>query len=300
MDHNTDIIVAKEKPTMQMQENEIVLYQPNEAIHLEVRIEEDTVWLNRNQMAILFGRDVKTIGKHVNNALREELQGMATVAKFAIVQNEGGRSVVRMVEFYNLDMILSVGYRVKSSQGILFRQWANTILKEYLLKGYSINQRFERLEQRVSKTEEKIDFFVRTALPPVEGIFFDGQIFDAYTFVSDLVRSAKSRIILFDNYVDDTVLTLLDKRADGVSAQIYTRSITQQLALDLQRHNAQYRPIAIDAFQNTHDRFLCIDDTVYHIGASLKDLGKKWFAFNRMEIGAEALRRKMEKSQRFD
>ena len=293
MDHNTDIIVAKEKPTMQMQENEIVLYQPNEAIHLEVRIEEDTVWLNRNQMAILFGRDVKTIGKHVNNALREELQGMATVAKFAIVQNEGGRSVVRMVEFYNLDMILSVGYRVKSSQGILFRQWANTILKEYLLKGYSINQRFERLEQRVSKTEEKIDFFVRTALPPVEGIFFDGQIFDAYTFVSDLVRSAKSRIILFDNYVDDTVLTLLDKRADGVSAQIYTRSITQQLALDLQRHNAQYRPIAIDAFQNTPDRVLCIDDTVYHLGASLKDLGKKWFAFSRMEIGTDGLREKM-------
>ena len=293
MDHNTDIIVAKEKPTMQMQENEIVLYQPNEAIHLEVRIEEDTVWLNRNQMAILFGRDVKTIGKHVNNALREELQGMATVAKFAIVQNEGGRSVVRMVEFYNLDMILSVGYRVKSSQGILFRQWANTILKEYLLKGYSINQRFERLEQRVSKTEEKIDFFVRTALPPVEGIFFDGQIFDAYTFVSDLVRSAKSRIILFDNYVDDTVLTLLDKRADGVSAQIYTRSITQQLALDLQRHNAQYHPIAINAFQNAHDRFLCIDDTVYHLGASLKDLGKKWFAFSRMELGTDGLREKM-------
>ena len=293
MDHNTDIIVAKEKPTMQMQENEIVLYQPNEAIHLEVRIEEDTVWLNRNQMAILFGRDVKTIGKHVNNALREELQGMATVAKFAIVQNEGSRSVVRMVEFYNLDMILSVGYRVNSSQGILFRQWANTILKEYLLKGYSINQRFERLEQRVSKMEEKIDFFVRTALPPVEGIFFDGQIFDAYTFVSDLVRSAKSRIILFDNYVDDTVLTLLDKRADGVSAQIYTHNITQQLALDLQRHNAQYRPIDIDAFQNAHDRFLCIDDTVYHIGASLKDLGKKWFAFSRMEIWTEELREKM-------
>ena len=278
---------------MQMQENEIVLYQPNEAIHLEVRIEEDTVWLNRNQMAILFGRDVKTIGKHVNNALREELQGMATVAKFAIVQNEGGRSVVRMVEFYNLDMILSVGYRVNSSQGILFRQWANTILKEYLLKGYSINQRFECLEQRVSKTEEKIDFFVRTALPPLEGIFFDGQIFDAYTFVNNLVRSAKSRIILFDNYVDDTVLTLLDKRDNGVSAHIYTRSITQQLALDLQRHNAQYRPIAIDVFQNAHDRFLCIDDTVYHIGASLKDLGKKWFAFSRMEIGTEALREKM-------
>jgi hypothetical protein len=288
-----DIILTKDESKMQMQENEIVLYQPNDAIHLEVRLEEDTVWLNRNQMAILFGRDVKTIGKHINNALREELQGVSTVANFAIVQKEGGRNVVRMVEFYNLDMILSVGYRVKSSQGILFRQWANSILKDYLLKGYSINQRFERLEQRVSRTEEKIDFFVRTALPPLQGIFYDGQIFDAYTFVSDLIRSAKSRIILFDNYVDDTVLTLLDKRADGVSAQIYTRTITQQLALDLQRHNAQYRPIDIDAFQNAHDRFLCIDDTVYHIGASLKDLGKKWFAFSRMELDTNALREKM-------
>ena len=289
----TGIIVTKDDAKMQMQDNEIVLYQPNDAIHLEVRLKEDTVWLNRNQMAILFGRDVKTIGKHIKNALREELKGVATVANFAIVQNEGGRSVVRVVEFYNLDMVLSVGYRVKSSQGILFRQWANTVLKDYLLKGYSINQRFERLEHRMSHAEEKIDFFVRTALPPVEGIFYDGQIFDAYTFVSDLVRSAKSRIVLFDNYVDDTVLTLLDKRADGVSAQIYTRSITQQLALDLQRHNAQYQPVAIDEFQNAHDRFLCIDDTVYHIGASLKDLGKKWFAFSKMEINADALQARM-------
>ena len=289
----SDIIVSKNKTMMQMQENEIVLYQPNDAIHLEVRLEEDTVWLNRNQMAILFGRDVKTIGKHINNALREELQGVATVANFAIVQNEGGRNVVRMVEFYNLDMILSVGYRVKSSQGILFRQWANTVLKDYLLKGYSINQRFERLEHRMSQAEEKIDFFVRTALLPLQGIFYDGQIFDAYTFVSGLIGSAKSRIILFDNYVDDTVLTLLDKRADGVSAQIYTRGISCQLSLDLQRHNAQYHPIAIDAFPNAHDRFLCIDDIVYHIGASLKDLGKKWFAFSRMELGTDALRGKM-------
>ena len=145
----------------------------------------------------------------------------------------------------------------------------------------------------MSHAEEKIDFFVRTALPPVEGIFYDGQIFDAYTFVSDLIRSAKRRIVLFDNYVDDTVLTLLDKRTDGVGAQIYTRSITQQLALDLQRHNAQYQPVAIDEFQIAHDRFLCIDDTVYHIGASLKDLGKKWFAFSRMEIDADALQARM-------
>ena len=175
----------------------------------------------------------------------------------------------------------------------MFRKWANTILKDYLLKGYSINQRFERLEQRVSKTEEKIDFFVRTALPPVEGVFFDGQIFDAYTFVGDLIRSAKKRVVLFDNYVDDTVLVMLDKRADGVSAQIYTHNISSQLALDLQRHNAQYQPIAIDEFQNAHDRFLCIDDTVYHLGASLKDLGKKWFAFSRMEIETDALLKKI-------
>ena len=289
----TDIVVTMDDTKMQMRENEIVLYQPNDTIHLEVRLEEDTVWLNRNQMAVLFGRDVKTIGKHIKNALREELKGVATVANFAIVQNEGGRSVVRVVEFYNLDMVLSVGYRVKSSQGILFRQWANTVLKDYLLKGYSINQRFERLEHRMSHAEEKIDFFVRTALPPVEGIFYDGQIFDAYTFVSDLIRSAKRRIVLFDNYVDDTVLTLLDKRADGAGAQIFTRSITQQLALDLQRHNAQYQPVAIDEFQNAHDRFLCIDDTVYHVGASLKDLGKKWFAFSRMEIDADALQARM-------
>ncbi len=157
-----------------LKENEIVLYQPNDAIRLEVRLEKETVWLNRNQMAVLFGRDVKTIGKHIINAQREELYNMSTVAKFEIVQNEGGRQVRRMVEFYNLDMILSVGYRVKSNQGILFRQWANSVLKEFLLKGYSINQRFERLEQRVSKTEEKIEFFIRTSLPPLEGVFFDG------------------------------------------------------------------------------------------------------------------------------
>lgn len=268
---------------IRMQENEIVLYQPNDAIHLEVRLEEETVWLNRNQMSILFGRDVKTIGKHINNALREELQGLATVAKFAIVQNEGGRQVTRMIDFYNLDMILSVGYRVKSSQGILFRQWANKVLKEYLLKGYSINQRFERLEQRVSRTEEKIDFFVRTSLPPVEGVFFDGQIYDAYELASCLVKSARKRIILIDNYIDETVLTLLDKRADGVTTEIYTQQISQQLQLDIQRHNSQYAPIPVHILTRSHDRFLLLDDDVYHIGASLKDLGKRWFAIMKMQ-----------------
>lgn len=268
---------------IRMQENEIVLYQPNDAIHLEVRLEEETVWLNRNQMSILFGRDVKTIGKHINNALREELQGLATVAKFAIVQNEGGRQVTRMIDFYNLDMILSVGYRVKSSQGVLFRQWANKVLKEYLLKGYSINQRFERLEQRVSRTEEKIDFFVRTSLPPVEGVFFDGQIYDAYELASRLVKSTRKRIILIDNYIDETVLTLLDKRADGVTAEIYTQQISQQLQLDIQRHDSQYAPIPVHILTRSHDRFLLLDDDVYHIGASLKDLGKRWFAIMKMQ-----------------
>jgi hypothetical protein len=291
MDHNTDIIVTKEKPTMQMQENEIVLYQPNEAVHLEVRMANESVWLTQSQIALLFGVGQPAISKHLNNIFKSGELDEDSV--HSILEYTAADGKIYKTKFYNLDAILSVGYRVNSINATMFRKWANNVLKDYLLKGYSFNQRFERLEQRVSKTEEKIDFFVRTALPPVEGIFFDGQIFDAYTFVSDLVRSAKSRIILFDNYVDDTVLTLLDKRADGVSAQIYTRNVTQQLALDLQRHNAQYRPIAIDMFQNAHDRFLCIDDIVYHIGASLKDLGKKWFAFSRMEMGAEALRGKM-------
>ena len=264
-------------------ENEIVLYQPNDSIRLEVRLEEETVWLNRNQMSVLFGRDVKTIGKHINNALREELQGLATVAKFAIVQNEGGRQVARTIDFYNLDMILSVGYRVKSSQGILFRQWANSVLKEYLLKGYSVNQRLERLEQRVSRTEEKIDFFVRTSLPPVEGVFFDGQIYDAYELACRLVKSAKKRIVLIDNFIDESVLTLLDKRAEGVTATIYTRQLSAQLQLDIQRHDAQYAPIPVHVFTRSHDRFILLDDEVYHVGASLKDLGKRWFAIMKMQ-----------------
>ena len=291
MDHNTNIIVAKKESKMQMQENEIVLYQPNDAVHLEVRMADESVWLTQSQIALLFGIGQPAISKHLNNIFKSGELDESSV--HSILEYTAADGKIYKTKFYNLDAILSVGYRVNSINATMFRKWANNVLKDYLLKGYSVNQRFERLEQRVSKTEEKIDFFVRMALPPVEGIFFDGQIFDAYTFVSDLVRSAKKRIILFDNYVDDTVLTLLDKRAIGVSAQIYTRNITQQLSLDLQRHNAQYRPIAIDVFQNAHDRFLCIDDTVYHIGASLKDLGKKWFAFSRMEMGAEALREKM-------
>jgi len=276
------------------QTGEIVMYQPDETIRLEVRMDHETVWLNRQQMAALFDRDIKTIGKHINNALREELRNLSTVAKFAIVQPEGKRMISRLVEFYNLDMVLSVGYRVKSQKGILFRKWANSVLKEYLLKGYAINKRMELLEQRVTRTEEKIDFFVRTSLPPAEGIFYDGQIFDAYRFVADLVRKAKRTIILIDNYVDDTVLSLLDKRQRGVSATIYTKSVSEQLQLDIKRHNEQYTPIEVQQFNKAHDRFLLIDDEVYHIGASIKDLGKKWFAFTLMHgIKAAELINKM-------
>ena len=247
---------------------------------------EDTVWLNRPQMAILFDRDIKTIGKHIKNALQEELSDFPVVAKFATTARDGK---TYQVEHYNLDMILSVGYRVKSKRGIEFRKWANSILKDHLLRGSSVNQRFERLEQRVSKTEEQIGFFVRTALPPTEGIFYDGQVFDAYSFVGNLIRSAQRRVILIDNYVDDSVLKTLTKRGDGVNATIITRKMSETLSLDLERHNQQYPPVGIRTSDRYHDRFLIIDDTVYHLGASVKDLGKKLFAFNRMEVTAEEL-----------
>ena len=273
---------------------EIVVYQPDEITRLEVRLKDETFWLNRQQIAQLFGRDVKTIGKHINNALKEELSDVPTVANFAIVQEEGARWVTRYVEHYNLDMIISIGYRVKSPKGILFRRWANTVLKEYLMKGAVINQRIASLESRMEdkfaqydhklyEHSKKIDFFIQSSLPPKQGIFFDGQIYDAYTFVADLVRKAARRIVLIDNYIDDTVLTMLSKRADGVEATIYTGNISKQLQLDIDKHNAQYPPITIRTFSRAHDRFLIIDDAVYLIGASIKDLGKKWFGFTMME-----------------
>ena len=299
--------------------NEIVLYQPNEQMSLEVKLENETVWLNRQQLSILFDRDVKTIGKHINNALKEELYPVvakstttgndstsnATVAKFAIVQKEGNREVIRQVEFYSLDVILSVGYRVKSSRGIEFRRWANQVLKDYMLKGYAINQQMLAMEERIGRQlqdhtiqihnlQEKVNFFVRTSLPPHQGIFYDGQIFDAYTFINDRIREATTRIILIDNYIDDSVLTILSKRADKVAATIYTKKPSAQLQLDIQKHNAQYPPISVIEFDRSHDRFLCIDETVYHLGASIKDLGKKWFAFNRMEMPTTELLQKIQ------
>ena len=200
---------------------EIIFYQPDSEVKLEVRIEDETVWLNRQQLSELFNRDVKTIGKHVNNALKEELAGMATVAKFATVQKEGDRTITRQVEYYNLDMVLSVGYRVKSNRGIEFRRWANRVLKDYLLKGYSVNRRLTELEHTVAEHSRKIDFFVRTSLPPVEGIFYDGQIFDAYKFATDLIRSAGKSLLLIDNYIDESVLLMLSPKDNRTAAAGY-------------------------------------------------------------------------------
>ena len=242
---------------------EIVVYQPDEVTRLEVRLEYETVWLNRSQLALLFGRDVKTIGKHVNNALKEELKSFPTIAKFATVQKEGGRLVEREIEYYNLDMVISVGYRVKSDQGILFRRWATTVLKEYMIKGYTVNQRLNKIEEKLNEHDQKIDFFVRTSLPPVEGVFYDGQIFDAYVFATDLIRSAKISIILIDNYIDESVLLMLSKRQEGVAAEIRTGRLTETLKQDLVRHNAQYPPITLTETHNIHDRFLIVDDGIY-------------------------------------
>lgn len=276
-----------------MEKGEIILYQPDNSIELEVRIEAETVWLTQAQMALLFGCSTDNVGLHLKNIYDEqEIDPISTAEEISVVRREGKRMVTRRVRHYNLDAILSVGYRVSSANATKFRQWANKVLKDYLLRGYAINQRIERLEQRVSKTEEKIDLFVRTSLPPVEGVFYDGQIFDAHVFASNLIKSAKSSIVLIDNYIDESVLVTLSKRENNVSAKIVTRGISNQFQLDLNRHNSQYPKIDVEERTNIHDRFLIIDDTAYHIGASLKDLGKKLFAFSKLGISPEVIQKK--------
>ena len=281
-----------------MSHGEIVIYEAfeNSSFQIEVRVESETVWLNRHQIALLFDRDIKTIGKHIANAITEELHSISVVANFATTAADGK---TYQVDYYNLDMIISIGYRVKSQRGTQFRIWANQVLKNYLLKGYAVSNRIERLENKVYSLEQKtaeFDFHIKTSMPPHEGIFFDGQIFDAYKFVSDIVKSAQNSIVLIDNYVDESTLLLLSKREKGVSATIYTGSISKQLQHDIKVHNAQYEPIELKIFNKSHDRFLIIDHkTVYHIGASLKDLGKRWFAFSRIELDAREIIKKLEK-----
>ncbi len=271
---------------------EIVIYQPNEKLKLDVRVENETIWLTQAQIAELFGVKQPAISKHINNIFKEGELNKNEV--YSILEYTASDGKIYKTQFYNLDAILSIGYRVNSKNATLFRKWANTILKEYLLNGYSLNQRINDIESRIDRRlcehdkiltyhEEKIDFFVQTSLPPVQGIFFNGQIFDAYKFANDLIRSANTRIILIDNYVDDTALAMLSKRKNNVSATIFTSHISEQLQLDLEKHNSQYQPIEIKQFKQSHDRFIIIDDAIYLIGASLKDLGKKWFGFSLLQ-----------------
>jgi len=271
---------------------EIVMYQPDETIRLEVRVEDETVWLTQQQMAELFLTTKQNVSLHVNNIFREDELTESSVVKESLTTARDGKRYKTKV--YNLDVIISVGYRVKSKRGTKFRQWANRVLKEYIIRGYALNQQVRALEERmenkffdydtkISEIQGKIDFFVRSSLPPVEGIFYDGQIFDAYAQIISLIKQAKRSITLIDNYINVDTLTILSNRSAGVSATIYTRQLNQQQQLDLQRHNQQYPPIDIHITQRNHDRFLIIDDVVYLFGASLKDAGKKLFAYIKMQ-----------------
>ena len=283
----------------QKEQNQIILYRPNETISLEVRLENETVWLSQAQMTELFGSTKQNISLHINNIFKEgELKQISVVKDFLTTALDGKKY---RTKYYNLDVIISVGYRVKSIRGTQFRQWANKVLKEYLLRGYAINQRINLLEDKIDRKfaehdakieslNKQVDFFVQTSIPPYEGVFHNGQIFDAYKFATDLIKSAKKNLVLIDNYVDESVLLMLSKRETGVSAKIYTANLSKQLTLDLAKHNKQYPPIEIFMHTTSHDRFLIIDDAeVYHIGASLKDLGKKLFAFSKLNIPPGAI-----------
>lgn len=269
--------------------DEIILYRPDElAEHIEVRLEDDTVWLSQQQMATLFNQTKQNISLHINNCFKEgELVRMPTVKESLTVQKEGNRTVKRKIELYNLDVIISVGYRVKSKQGTQFRIWATRILKEYLLKGYAINNRMNRIEGNVQAISEKvnqIELQINSHLIPTQGVFFDGQIFDAYELASRIIRAAKKSIVLIDNYIDENTLTHLTKKNKGVQVYLLTKNINKQLALDILKANEQYGNFEVKVFAQSHDRFLIIDGKeVYHLGASLKDLGKKWFAFSKLE-----------------
>lgn len=275
-------------------EGEIILYQSDDSTQLEVRIENETVWLSLNQMSDLFGRDKSVISRHIRNVFAEgELESSSVVAKNATTAIDGK---IYQVEFYNLDVIISVGYRVKSKRGTQFRIWANSILKEYLMKGYVLNSRIDRIEKKIFEHDQKFDLLIKTSLPPNEGIFYDGQIFDAWKFAADLVKSAHKSIVLIDNYIDESVLHLMAKRNKSVTCTIYTSKISKEMKLDIEKFNAQYEPVEVKIFSKSHDRFLIIDnETVYHIGASLKDLAKKWFAFSKIELNATEMINKLEK-----
>lgn len=279
-------------------ENEIILYQPDSTLSLDVSVENETVWLTQAQMTELFQTTRNNITLHIRNIFKEGELEESSVCKESLLTAADGKRY--KTKFYSLDVIISVGYRVKSIRGTQFRIWANKILKDYLLRGYSVNQRLLYMESRIDRRllehdkrlddlTDKVDFFIRTSLPPKEGVFFNGQIFDAHEFICRLIKSANKRIILIDNYVDESVLVQLDNRNADVSAVIYTGEISRTFRQSVNRHNRQYAPIDVRTADRIHDRFLIIDDTLYHIGASIKDLGKKLFAFSQMETSPEVI-----------
>jgi hypothetical protein len=272
-----------------MSKAEVLIYQPENATSIiEVKLEDDTVWLTQAQMAELFQTTRNNITLHIGNVFKEKELEQTSVCKDSLLTAEDGKKY--KTKFYNLDVIISIGYRVKSHRGTQFRIWANQVLKDYLLKGYVLNQRIDRIENKLLEHDQKFDLLITTHLPPKQGIFFEGQIFDAYLFVSDIIKSATKSIVLIDNYVDDSVLLLMSKRNTNVEATIYTANVSAQLKLDLKKFNAQYPIVEVKTFTKSHDRFLIIDNTtVYHIGASLKDLGKKWFAFSKIELNASEM-----------
>ena len=319
------MIMANENNNIQAttDDSQIVLYQPNEDIRLEVKLGQDTVWLNRQQMAQLFDRDIKTIGKHINNALHEELASdptdsnfvttenskNPTVAKFAIVQKEGGRLVTRQVEFYSLDVVLSVGYRVKSNRGIQFRRWANVVLRDYLLQGYSVNRhlialqenmdkRMTHIEDVQAKQQQQLDFFIRTSTPPAEMVFFEGDFYTARVALENLVRSANHRVIIIDGYVSSLTLSVLDVRKPEVSATVYTVGVGQGMQRLMDEHDRLFPDNHIDIRKwrnESHDRWLIIDDSLYHCGHSLNaNGGHKISAITLMGTSPEVILSKVE------
>ena len=288
---------------MSASENQIVVYQPNETVRLDVRLENETVWLTQLKIADLFGVQKAAISKHIKNIFASrELIKEATVSKMETVQTEGGRTVVRVQEFFNLDVIIAVGYRVNSKRATQFRIWATRVLKEFLLRGYSVNSRLNQLEDKVDRRlakhdddiadlKEKVDFFVQTQTPPLQGVFYDGQLWDARVLVERLVGSAKRSLLLIDNWATVETLDLFAKKRKGVRLTIFTSEHFKKgvphrkiSPADIKTFNAQYPKLTVRYNESFHDRFLIIDDKeLYLIGASLKDLGAKCFGFTKMD-----------------
>ena len=288
---------AKEASPAQQGGNEIVVYQTDDELRIDVRVEDKTVWLNQSQLSVLFGVTIPTVNYHIREILNcGELAAAATIRKILIVRSEGARTVRRPVDFYNLDMIISVGYRVNSKRGVQFRQWATRVLTEHLLRGYTVNSRLNQLEdrtdrrllehdRRIETLESKVDFFVKTQTPPLQGVFYDGQLWDAWAFATRLVKRAKRSILLIDNWVDAETLDILAKKGTGVSVEIVTSKRGNKIAVtDIAKFTAQYGLLTVRLSRNFHDRFLILDDReLYLIGASLKDLGLKCFGFTKMD-----------------